>query len=518
MVESRTASSTRGISFLYTLDMARIAPYLVFVVSFAVYLVTLAPTVYRLDSAELSAAAYNLGVPHATGYPLYLLLGKAFTYLPIADVGYRLNLMSAVFAAGGVTVLYQLSFLVTNRFTTSFAVAYSLAFSYYFWASAVVAEVYTLHVFLTGLTVYLLVKWDKGKDNRLLFAALFVWGLSFGNHMSTVLMGPAVAFFLVRGLQQNRISAATVLLAVPVFILPLALYFYLPWRYSADAIPYVLGHYDSFGELIRVNHTTIGGMWQTITAQQFESLMFAYGPTGYIEQMGDAAYWLFGNFLGLGILFGLLGIVANFKNDRPRLVFIGLVFVSNIIFFSSYGALDKQVMFLPVYFCWAIWMGEGFEYTVVLIDRYRAGNRDTRRWRLANQKIWAAHRGKLVFALPLAALMVNFYFIDVRSDTSVRDRSEAMLESFEPGALVLARWPDAAPMSYLQIVDDQRPDVQVINRFLISPQDEALLIKRSLKTRAVYVYGPKPILDFAHRTVAAERGVDRGRRFYLGPG
>jgi len=65
MVESRAASTTRAISFLYTLDMARLAPYLVFVV----YLSTLAPTVYRLDIAELSAAAYNLGVPHATDYP-----------------------------------------------------------------------------------------------------------------------------------------------------------------------------------------------------------------------------------------------------------------------------------------------------------------------------------------------------------------------------------------------------------------------------------------------------------------
>lgn len=58
MVESRTASTTRAISFLYTLGMARLAPYLVFVVSFAVYLATLAPTVYRLDSAELSATGY----------------------------------------------------------------------------------------------------------------------------------------------------------------------------------------------------------------------------------------------------------------------------------------------------------------------------------------------------------------------------------------------------------------------------------------------------------------------------
>ena len=59
-----------------------------------------------------------------------MLLGKTFTYLPVGDVGYRLNLMAAVFAAGAVTVLFQLSLLVTKRTTTSFAVASSLAFTY----------------------------------------------------------------------------------------------------------------------------------------------------------------------------------------------------------------------------------------------------------------------------------------------------------------------------------------------------------------------------------------------------
>ena len=65
--------------------------------------------------------------------------------------------------------------------------------------------------------------------------------------MSTMLKGPAVAFLILRGLQQNRISAATILLAVPAFVLPLTLYLYLPWRYSTDALPYVISHSDSFG-------------------------------------------------------------------------------------------------------------------------------------------------------------------------------------------------------------------------------------------------------------------------------
>ena len=40
---------------------------LVFTGTLFVYLLTVAPTLFGLDSAEFSAVAYALGVPHATG-------------------------------------------------------------------------------------------------------------------------------------------------------------------------------------------------------------------------------------------------------------------------------------------------------------------------------------------------------------------------------------------------------------------------------------------------------------------
>ena len=54
----------------------------------ALYLATLAPGLYTLDSAELAAGAHVLGIVHATGYPVYLLLLKAWTLLvPVGEVG-----------------------------------------------------------------------------------------------------------------------------------------------------------------------------------------------------------------------------------------------------------------------------------------------------------------------------------------------------------------------------------------------------------------------------------------------
>ena len=40
------------------------------IIPVVVYLVTICPTVYLGDSGELTAAAFSLGIPHNSGYPL----------------------------------------------------------------------------------------------------------------------------------------------------------------------------------------------------------------------------------------------------------------------------------------------------------------------------------------------------------------------------------------------------------------------------------------------------------------
>src|SRR5918996_4150698 len=98
---------------LISYALSQTAPWAVFLGSLLVYMLTVAPTVFGYDSAEYVSAAYNLGVPHPTGYPLYVIVGKAFSSLPFSDdVAYRLNVMSAVLAAGTATLVYLLSFLI----------------------------------------------------------------------------------------------------------------------------------------------------------------------------------------------------------------------------------------------------------------------------------------------------------------------------------------------------------------------------------------------------------------------
>src|SRR5690606_16398462 len=72
------------------------------------YLLTMAPTIYNLDSAELTTAAYTCGIVRATGYPLYLMIGRLWSQLPLGDVGFRMNLFSAVCGAASVFMVERI--------------------------------------------------------------------------------------------------------------------------------------------------------------------------------------------------------------------------------------------------------------------------------------------------------------------------------------------------------------------------------------------------------------------------
>ena len=72
-----------------------------------VYLRTLLPGVSVGDWAESQSIPARLGIPHPTGYPLFVLAGKLFSLLPVGSVAYRAGLLSALAAAGCVAIRAQ---------------------------------------------------------------------------------------------------------------------------------------------------------------------------------------------------------------------------------------------------------------------------------------------------------------------------------------------------------------------------------------------------------------------------
>ena len=80
---------------------------MVFFSALLVYLETASPNVAFWDCGEFVTTSYVLGVPHPPGAPLYTILGRVFTLLPIArEIAFRVNLISVLAASFSVLLIY----------------------------------------------------------------------------------------------------------------------------------------------------------------------------------------------------------------------------------------------------------------------------------------------------------------------------------------------------------------------------------------------------------------------------
>src|SRR5437870_4234748 len=111
----------------------------------AIYGRTLAPSLGgTIDSAEFQQATYSLAIVHPTGYPLYLLLGRLWiTIIPFGDPAFRVNLLSVIFGALSVWVLYETVRYLTGDVVAGAGAAVLFAVQAIPWAQAGVAEINT---------------------------------------------------------------------------------------------------------------------------------------------------------------------------------------------------------------------------------------------------------------------------------------------------------------------------------------------------------------------------------------
>ena len=84
-----------------------ITGWAVFVISTLVFWLTVEPTASYWDCGEFIAVSYKLEVPHPPGAPLFLLIGRLFSFFAMGDVeqvAYWINLISVL--ASGFSILF----------------------------------------------------------------------------------------------------------------------------------------------------------------------------------------------------------------------------------------------------------------------------------------------------------------------------------------------------------------------------------------------------------------------------
>ena len=454
---------------------------LAFSLPMLLYLVTMAPTIYNLDSAELTTAAATGGIVRATGYPLYLILGRVWSELPVGDVGYRMNLLSAV--SGALTVLLTERLLRRLRVGpwATFGALGLLTVSTFFWALSLIAEVYTPHTVLMATLILLVLRWSNSPTPARLAQVMLIFGLSLGHHAATILLAPGFAWYMLTTAPRRVLAPRALLMGGIALLLGLSVYLYLPYQFSTQPAFNYAGTFGPAGEFRPIDLQSPDGLWWLVTGRAFSSQMMGYTPAELRGEAVNFVFHLWRAFFAVGIGPGLLGMVLLLRRNWRLGGMFALLFAVNAAFYIDYRVIDKETMFLPTYVIWAVWLGVGLQWLLDWIQSGMEGNEQ--RWTLFSLR-WG------IVALVLLATLARWSLVNLSRDFSTRERGEEILQEVERDALVFGWWETVPVVQYLQQVEGQRPDVTAINRFLIAPHDMEQMIRNNIHERPVYIDGP----------------------------
>jgi hypothetical protein len=427
--------------------------------AFAVYCFTVAPGVGFIDSGELATVACTLGIAHPTGYPLYTILGWVFSRIPVAHAEIaRLNLMAALFcsAAAGILVLvFRRVVLLTGRKQSagSFPAvsacggALILAFSATYWSQALEVEVYPLHLLLVSLVLLQFLRAGfplpgeaPGERSWYLFA--YAVGLAFTNHMTTVLLAPALLYLYFARHGGSRASWTRLMKMSLPFLAGLSLYLYVPLR--ASRVPPL-----NWGYAVSLERF----LWH-VSGKQYQVWMFSsMDVVG--KQLSYFIRGLPGEFAYVGLLLSIAGSLVLWRGNRRLAIGVALMFFVCIAYAANYDIHDIDSYFLLAYICVGMTASVGLSAAAAL-----ALERFPRIRNLVPPVILC------VCAIPLA---VHFRDADESGDHLVEDYTMNMFSSLRADAVVISyQWDYWVSASYYyQIVGDFRPDVTVIDKELL---------------------------------------------------
>jgi dolichyl-phosphate-mannose-protein mannosyltransferase len=204
---------------------------LLFLATFSLYLKGLCPTVFVGDSGELTTTAHVLGIAHPSGYPLYVLLLKAFFFLPLDNIAARANLFSAVCFSLAMAQIYRCGRMVRLSPAWLALAIIPISATRMIWEEATVTRVYGLNILFLVLFIHLALI-QKVQLKHFLFAA-FLGGLVLGNHIQILFtVTPVLLIIFIR--MGGRKRFRNTLLGILCFIFGVSVYLELPIRSHGD--------------------------------------------------------------------------------------------------------------------------------------------------------------------------------------------------------------------------------------------------------------------------------------------
>jgi len=469
-------------------------------VALAMYLRTLLPSTGFWDTGEAQTVPHTLSIFHPTGFPTYTLVGWAWSQIPIGDVAWRMNLLSAacVAAAAGLVVLI-VGQLAQERHAWTVAGAagvggLAFAFASEPWRNALRADVHALHILVAALLVWLLVCWSSAeragspRAGRWLMAAALVFGLGMGNHPLTGLMAPGIAGWLLVVDRHIWRRWRLLLICAAFLAVGLLVYAYIPIRALTPPEP----------PLFYARPVTFERMQYLVFAEQFHNLFDPFGSalTDLGIRWADAERVLSRQFIGPGWLVAALGASLLAARQPGVLLFLGLLLVADVAYAMNYNDGDIDRYYMPAVLVGAVMIGILVSALTAATARAFA-EASHRALGLPGRRRLAVAAGAMVIgaaALLPAGSLAGLYAERDQSANRDADRWVGSVhDALPPDAVVISWWSYSTPLWYHRWVLGERPDVKIIDERNII-DDGYGTIDRAIETflgrRPVYVVPP----------------------------
>ncbi len=392
---------------------------------FGVYTWSLCPTVYLIDSGELAAVSYTLGIAHPTGYPLYTIISFFFARLGGEPV-YNLNVLSALLSATAALFLFLTARTILKNTLLALLPASLFAFAPIVWRTSVTNEVYPLTILFTLLVLYCLYRM---RDERHFYILMYLAGLSFTNHMMIFsLIIPVILYAII----VYRISLPKILLGSILAIAGISLYLYLIVRTAGAA------------ELSWGNTYNLQRLLWHMTGKQYQVWMFSLPMNEIMRNLGSGLGMLLRNFLYLFAGGVIAGLYYLYRHDRSKFWLLSVIMILNIAYTVNYSIPDIEAYYIPTLVAGII----VFIYGVRLLIRYA-------RW-------------FVVIPAALIIPLINYNACTLRGNTFGLDFGRIHIEQLpERSTLICTYWDIYSPLIYLRHVKNIRRDIIMIDKELL---------------------------------------------------
>jgi len=337
----------------------------------------------------------------------------------------------------------------------------ALAFSETYWSQALSIEVYPLHLLLVSLVLLLFLKSQQEGDkptrscrseesvhaeernssaSGAWYGFAFVLGLSFTNHMTTILLVPGFLYLFFGTHGFSRDTWLKVLCALIPFVLGLSVYLYLPIRAAQNPVL-------NWGDPATLEKF----LWH-VSGKQYRVWILSSIETA-VRQLKYFVGGFPSEFAYAPLALALVGVIQLYRSSRTIFFFTLILFLSCVLYSVNYDIHDIDSYFLLAYCVTAVWITYGAGAFLGLQTSYR---------RMALSILGCVGIG-------LTPLPLLYKTVDESGDYTVEDYTKNLFDSFEKNALVLTYQWDyfVSPSYYLQLVEGHRTDVTVIDKELL---------------------------------------------------